>query len=71
MTTPDQRTRAVIDTESFLTGLASGDTKRIPAAVRKEAHRLLRHYPSPGIMDQVAKKDDDWFASPHQHSGGR
>ncbi len=49
MTLPHERTRAVIRTREFLARLATpyGDgIKKIPAEVRQEARRLLRHYPS-------------------------
>ena len=47
MTTPEERTRAVISVRNFLTKLLSAKHgyKRIPKEVRKEAHRLLKHYP--------------------------
>lgn len=51
MTLPNERTRAVIYTREFLVRLASayGENaiKRVPADVRAEARRLLKHYPSP------------------------
>ena len=47
MTMPRERTQAVLRTERFLIDLR--DPKkypRVPKAVREEASRLLRHYPS-------------------------
>lgn len=47
MTLPVERTNAVLRTEKFLMDLR--DPKkypRVPKAVREEASRLLRHYPS-------------------------
>ena len=47
MTMPYERTRAVVNVERFLMDLR--DPKkypRIPSEVRKEASRLLKHYPS-------------------------
>lgn len=47
MTLPSERTSAVLRVERFLMDLR--DPKkypRIPKAVREEASRLLRHYPS-------------------------
>jgi hypothetical protein len=47
MTLPDERTQAVLRVERFLMDLR--DPKkypRIPKAVRQEASRLLRHYPT-------------------------
>ena len=47
MTLPIERTNAVLNVERFLMDLR--DPKkypRVPRAVRQEAGRLLRHYPS-------------------------
>ena len=47
MTIPRERTNAVLNVERFLIDLR--DPKkypRVPSEVRKEASRLLKHYPS-------------------------
>ena len=47
MTTPYQRTRALLETKSFLQELQDPTlTPRVPAAVREIARKLVRHYPS-------------------------
>jgi hypothetical protein len=50
MTLPCERTRAVLNVREFLYRLSTpyiaNGIKRIPAAVRDEARRLLRHYPN-------------------------
>ena len=50
MTLPYERTRAVINAREFLFRLSTpyieNGIKKIPAAVRDEARRLLRHYPN-------------------------
>ena len=54
MTLPIERTNAVLRTEKFLMDLR--DPKkypRVPKAVREEAHRLLRHYPSQYNMKYI------------------
>jgi hypothetical protein len=54
MTLPIERTNAVLRTEKFLIDLR--DPKkypRVPRAVREEAHRLLRHYPSQYDMKYI------------------
>ena len=52
MTTPDERTRAVLHTKDFLVELMSSErTPGVPEAVRSEARRLLRHYPGPRELD--------------------
>ena len=55
MTLPIERTNAVLRTEKFLMDLR--DPKkypRVPKAVREEAQRLLRHYPSKYDMKYIA-----------------
>jgi hypothetical protein len=55
MTLPIERTNAVLRTEKFLMDLR--DPKkypRVPRAVREEAQRLLRHYPSKYDMKYIA-----------------
>ena len=44
MTTPDERTRNLLQTGAFLKELR--EDKTVPEGVRQEAHRLLRHYPT-------------------------
>lgn len=43
MTTPCERTRAVIDTREFLQQLR--DTPEVRPEFREQARKLLRHYP--------------------------
>ncbi|MET3243478.1 hypothetical protein ABIE53_000223 [Burkholderia sp. OAS925] len=45
MTTPDERTRAVLDTRHFLQILAAPDEISIAGLTRTVAIGLLRHYP--------------------------
>jgi hypothetical protein len=55
MTLPIERTNAVLNVERFLIDLR--DPKkypRVPLEVRKEASRLLRHYPSKYNMKYIA-----------------
>ena len=54
MTLPIERTQAVLRVERFLLDLR--DPKkypRVPKAVREEASRLLRHYPSQYNMKYI------------------
>lgn len=44
MTMPSERTRAIIQTREFLVDLSRDQA--LPEALRTEARRLLRHYPS-------------------------
>jgi hypothetical protein len=54
MTLPDERYRAVLNTEKFLNDLLDPKkTPRVPKAIRKQAYYCLRHYPSKYHMDIV------------------
>jgi hypothetical protein len=67
MTTPIERTRAVLETFDFLRELsgASGTTDA-PTALRRQAIRLLRHYPSAGTLQVAHLALPNWFASPSE-----
>jgi hypothetical protein len=56
MTLPDERYRAIKWAERFLQDIAHDKKKypRIPVAVRKEAHSILRHYPGSWDMERAA-----------------
>ena len=57
MTMPNERRWAIKNTEIFLRDLMDPKkTPRVPRAVRKEAYRCLRHYPSDYHMDEAAKE---------------
>lgn len=59
MTVPIERKNAVVHTEKFLLDLVNPKvTPRVPKAVREEARRLLRHYPSQFDMDTIAARED-------------
>ncbi|KVS41514.1 hypothetical protein WK43_22920 [Burkholderia ubonensis] len=45
MTTPRERTKAVVDTREFLRMLASADEVTVRGLVQTMAMCLLRHYP--------------------------
>jgi hypothetical protein len=56
MTLPDERFRAVIAAEQFLADLCdSKKTPRVPAAVRRRASMILRHYPGSWDMIRAAE----------------
>ena len=60
MTLPDERYRAIRDTRQFLIDLCDRTvTHKIPRAVRGEAYRMLRHYPSDFDLDRLAEKAPD------------
>jgi hypothetical protein len=63
MTLPDERYRSVLWAERFLRELATDRKKypRIPAAVRREAYSILRHYPSQWELDNAAVAAPDVF----------
>ena len=55
MTIPIERTNAVLRTEKFLLKLCiPKESPRVPKAIREEARRLLRHYPSQYHMRYIA-----------------
>lgn len=55
MTRPDERTRSVMQAREFLEALCvSEETPGVPDAIRREARRLLRHYPSAAHLDNAA-----------------
>lgn len=59
MTVPRERTNAVIFTKTFLLELIDPKrTPRVPKAIRQEAYRLLRHYPSQPEMEIISARED-------------
>jgi hypothetical protein len=63
MTLPDERYRAVRQTQQFLLDLLdSKKYPRIPRAVRGEARRLLRHYPTEWDMQRASDAVPEVFA---------
>ena len=61
MTLPDERYRAVVQTERFLSRLAGGHYARVPKAVRDEARSMLRHYPGQWDMSRAAQATPEVF----------
>lgn len=63
MTLPDERYRAVMWAERFLRDLAHDKKNypRVPLAVRREAHSILRHFPVEYEMKQAAQKAPEVF----------
>ncbi|MGF6596313.1 hypothetical protein P3T23_001020 [Paraburkholderia sp. GAS448] len=64
MTTPDERTKAVVETRSFLQLLAAEDEVTIPGLVRTVATGLLRHYPLDVDLDVSASALPEVWANP-------
>ncbi|WP_323744842.1 BPSL0761 family protein [Noviherbaspirillum soli] len=66
MTTPFERTRAVLKTREFLCALAHHPTRTpgVPEAVRQQAVTLLRHYPGTGDMSLAHGAIPNWFGPP-------
>jgi hypothetical protein len=57
MTTPCERTRALMETRELLLDLrASGPATGVPAAIRIEAGRLLRHFRDKPTIDWMATR---------------
>ena len=59
MTLPDERYRAVVQTQRFLLKILT--TPRVPKAVKDEARSCLRHYPSDWDMKRAADGAPDVF----------
>lgn len=59
MTLPDERFRAVIQTEKFLREILT--TPRVPKAIKDHARWCLRHYPSHWDMKMAAEGASDYF----------
>jgi hypothetical protein len=53
MTLPDERYRAVMQTQKFLIEILN--TPRVPKAIKESARRCLRHYPTDWDMQQAAE----------------
>jgi hypothetical protein len=60
MTLPDERYRAVIQTQKFLLEILS--TPRVPKSIKDGARYCLRHYPSEYDMKKVSQTSADIFA---------
>jgi hypothetical protein len=59
MTLPDERYRAVVQTERFLKEILS--TPRVPKVIKDRARSCLRHYPSDWDMQRAAEGAPDVF----------
>jgi hypothetical protein len=59
MTMPDERYRAVVQTEKFLREILT--TPRVPKAIKEQARWCLRHYPSHWDMQRTALQAPDVF----------
>ena len=60
MTLPDERYRAVVQTQRFLLQILT--TPRVPKAIKDGAKHCLRHYPSEYDMKKTAQTSPDIFA---------
>lgn len=60
MTTPHERFRALIRASDFIYRLTNPElSKRVPKVVRDEARSILRHFPFPIELEELAKLDRD------------
>ena len=55
MTTPCERTRTLVQVGAFLKVLRS-DTS-LSDSIRRQAHGLLRHYPTVGQLETMARRE--------------
>jgi len=65
MTLPDERYRAVVQTQKFLLEILS--TPRVPKAIKDRARSCLRHYPSDYNLDQLAENSPELLEKNSQH----
>ena len=61
MTTPDERTRNILQAGAFLKELRVN--KNVPEDIRAEANRLLRHYPTVHEVMMLAEAEKASFVS--------
>jgi hypothetical protein len=59
MTLPDERYRAVVQTQKFLVEILN--TPRVPKAIKDQARSCLRHYPTVWDMQRAALQASDVF----------
>lgn len=59
MTLPDERYRAVVQTQKFLVEILS--TPRVPKTIKDRARSCLRHFPSDWDMQRAAEGAPDVF----------
>jgi hypothetical protein len=59
MTLPDERYRAVVQTQKFLIEILN--TPRVPKAIKDSARYCLRHYPSEYDMQRAAMNSPEVF----------
>ena len=65
MTTPVERTRAVIYAKDFLYDLLdTKKTPRVPRVIRRQAGRCLRHYPDIYDLLEAAKRAPKSWGKP-------
>lgn len=56
MTTPDERTRALLNARDFLRDLLDPKkTPKVPKNIRSRAHSALRHYPGDWQIEAVTE----------------
>lgn len=68
MTVPNERTRAVLYAREFLLALLDPKkTPRVPKAVRKRAHLVLRHFPGELDMKIAGEKAPNTFGRPDEY----
>ena len=62
MTMPDERTRSLIQTREFLIELSSApDGALVDHDIRREAARLLRHFPDRGMLSFTHSMLPQWY----------
>lgn len=62
MTTPTERTRALVWAGDFLEELRNAEPGTVPDALREQANRILRHYPATMEIEQMARMERPDFS---------
>ena len=61
MTLPDERYRAVVQTQKLLEDILMGKYKRVPKEIKERVRGCLRHYPSEWDMEHASETAPNVF----------
>lgn len=61
MTLPYEQYNAIVNTRNFLVSLMDREQTKVPLAIRKEARRLLKHFPSEYEANDLIKNHTEWL----------
>jgi hypothetical protein len=68
MTLPDERYRALKMAEDFMQDLLDPQkTPRVPKSIRQRAKSVLRHYPGPYYIEELARRAPEIITPEMEH----